>query len=199
MFITGVSLVMLLGTSLLIKEKTDAKIYSDAEKLPHAQVALVPGAAILRNGNISPVFQDRVDAALVLYKTGKVEKILVSGDNSTVAYNEVNPVQTYLIEQGVPGVDIYLDHAGFDTYNSMYRARAIFEVKSVTIVTQSFHLPRSVYIARALGIDAYGYNADSGHYLLKNYIREYVADVKAFIDLAVHRTPKFLGDTIPIE
>src|SRR6185295_18531017 len=96
-----------------------------------------------------------------LYKAGTVSKILVSGDNSTVSHNEVNPVRDYLLASGIPDRDIFLDHAGFDTYSTMYRARDIFGVASILIATQSFHLPRAVFIARALGVDAYGVDADN--------------------------------------
>ncbi|MCR4306378.1 MAG: YdcF family protein, partial [Candidatus Yonathbacteria bacterium] len=94
--------------------------------------------------------------------------------------------------------DIFLDHAGFDTYSTMYRARDIFGVTSVLIATQSFHLPRAVFIARRLGIVAYGVNADVGHMLFRNYVREALANEKAVLNLIFHRKPKYLGDTIPI-
>ena len=125
-------------------------------------------------------------------------KILVSGDNSTVSHNEVNPVRLYLLSKGIPDEDIFLDHAGFDTYSSMYRARAIFGISSMLIATQSFHLPRAIFIARELGIDAYGVNADSGHILLRNYVRETFSDEKALFDIVFHTRPKYLGNTIPI-
>lgn len=165
---------------------------------PNAEIVLVPGAAIFPNGALSSIFKDRADMAIRVYKAGKVSKILVSGDNSTVSHNEVNPVRNYLLEKGIPDEDIFLDHAGFDTYSSMYRSRDIFGVTSVLIATQSFHLPRSVFIARHLGITAYGVNADVGHILFRNYVREILANEKAMLDLIFHRQPKYLGDQIPI-
>ncbi len=126
-------------------------LYDDLTNVPEAEAVLIPGAAILPNGAPTQFFLDRVDTGLALYKAGKVSKILVSGDNSTETYNEVNPVRLYLLEKGIPDTDIFLDHAGFDTYSSMYRARDIFGVKSILISTQSFHLPRAVFIARTLG------------------------------------------------
>ncbi len=194
----GMSVVLLTFSFLLIKLQTKGRIYNDLTSVPHTSVALIPGAAILRDGSLSPVLKDRVDAALRLYQAGKADNILVSGDNGTTTYNEVNPVRIYLLQSGVPFAHIYLDHAGFDTYSSMYRAKEIFRVGSTTIITQSFHLPRAVYVARHIGIVAYGYNADDGHYLLKNYIREWFADVKTLLDLLREREPKYLGDTIPI-
>lgn len=194
----GMCFVLLALSFLLINLETESHIYNDLALVPHTSVALIPGAAILLDGSLSPVLKDRVDAALRLYQAGKADNILVSGDNGTTTYNEVNPVRSYLVESGVPFEHIYLDHAGFDTYSSMYRAKEIFRVGSTTIVTQSFHLPRAVYLARHVGIIAYGYNADDGHYLRKNYIREWFADVKTLFDLLREREPKYLGDTIPI-
>lgn len=196
----GLSLLILsvLILNVYIHVDTKSYIYESVSAAPVAQTALVLGAAVLEDGSLSPIFMDRANMAIDLYRAGKVSKILVSGDNSTVEYNEVNPVRLHLLNKGVQDKDIFLDHAGFDTYSSMYRARDIFSVSSVVVVTQSFHLPRSVFIARHLGIDAYGVNADVGHMLLRNYIREVIADEKAILDLIVRRQPKFLGDKIPI-
>ncbi len=173
-------------------------IYDNLKDIPEAQAVLIPGAAILKNGQISSIFKDRVDKAIELYKVKKVKKILVSGDNSTVAHNEVNPVRDYLLKKGIPDEDIFLDHAGFDTYSSMYRARDIFKVSSIIVSTQLFHLPRAVFIAQILGIRVYGISADKGNILFKNYIREIFANEKAAFDLITHRKPKYLGNVIPI-
>ena len=189
---------LILVTNAYVAFSTQAYLYQKADAAPSAEVALIPGAALLADGNPAPIFTDRVDTAIALYNAGKVSKILVSGDNSTVSHNEVNPVRLYLLAKGIPDEDIFLDHAGFDTYSTMYRARAIFGVSSMLIATQSFHLPRAVFIARELGIDAYGVNADSGHILLRNYVRETFSDEKALFDIVFHTKPKYLGDTIPI-
>lgn len=173
-------------------------IFSDVASAPVAQAALIPGAAILIDGGLSPVFRDRADLAIKLYEAKKVSKILVSGDNSTLSHNEVNPVRTYLLRKGIPDQDIFLDHAGFDTYSSMYRAQAVFGVESVLITTQSFHLPRAVFIARKLGVNAYGVDADVGHILPRNYVREVFANEKAVFELLTRREPKYLGEPIPI-
>jgi SanA protein len=198
MWIAGAVLFFIVVSNVFIRVRSAPYIYESTDKVPKAQVALIPGAAVLVNGDISPIFRDRVDTAIALYVTGKVSKILVSGDNSTLSHNEVNPVRVYLIQKGIPDTDIYLDHAGFDTYSTMYRARDIFEVSSVIISTQSFHLPRAVFIARMLGIEAYGVSADRGSIRFKNYIREVFADEKAMLDVVFHTKPKFLGDPIPI-
>jgi SanA protein len=194
----GAFILVMLGVYFYIKTYTDPYIYSDVMTIPHSQTAIILGAAILKDDGLSPVLKDRADSAIFLYKTGTIEKILVTGNNDSLSYNEVDPVRTYLMKNGIPANAIFLDHAGFDTYSSMYRAKAIFQVQSAIIVSQSFHLPRSVFIARSLGISAYGFNADHGHYLFKNYVRESFANVKAVLDLIFNRQPKYLGTTVPI-
>lgn len=194
----GLALISILVINIGIYVVTKAYIYNDATKASGAEVALIPGAAILQGGTLSPIFMDRANSAITLYEAKKVSKILVSGDNSTVSHNEVNPVRLYLLSKGIPDQDIFLDHAGFDTYSTMYRARAIFGVSSVLITSQSFHLPRAVFIARRLGLQAYGVNADVGTMLFQNYLREVFANEKAVFDLLFHTKPKYLGDTIPI-
>ena len=202
LFFAGVGVVLLLvavlAVNILIYGSTKKYIYTEAVLAPAAQAALIPGAAILIDGGLSPIFRDRADAAIALYEAGRVAKILVSGDNSTVSHNEVNPVRKYLLAKGIPDQDIFLDHAGFDTYSSMYRARAVFGVSSMLVVSQSFHLPRAVFIARQLGVEAYGMSADAGNILLRNYVREAFANEKAVLDLLFRREPKYLGEPIPI-
>jgi len=189
LIICGALLLALILTSLIIKLKTDSYIYRDIDKVPKVQVAVILGASILKNNSLSPILRERVDRAEELYRVGKVTKILVTGDNGTFAYNEVSSMQKYLLKNHIPEKDIFLDHAGFDTYSSMYRARNIFFADSMIVVSQSFHLPRAIFIARALGMTAYGLQADQGYYLFKNYIRELLANVKAVFDLFFQRTP----------
>ncbi len=199
--VSKILIVLILSTMtvfLVVNITSKPYIYTTPNELPHAPVAVILGAAILHDGILSPVLRDRVDMAIKLYKAKIVANILVTGDNSSLAYNEVNPVRIYLLQNGIPDKDIFLDHAGFDTYSSMYRARDIFLAKSMIIVSQSFHLPRAVFIARHLGINAYGMSADNGHYLLRNYVREFFADTKAVINLIVNRQPKYLGEEIPL-
>ncbi len=198
--VCGVALLFLfiIATNVTMYLSTKSHIYDDVSEVPSAEVALIPGAAIFPDGALSSIFVDRVDMAVRLYEAQKVQKILVSGDNSTEDHNEVNPVRLYLIGKGVPEQDIFLDHAGFDTYSSMYRARDIFGVSSLIIATQSFHLPRAVFIAQWLGLNAYGLNADVGNILFRNYLREVLANEKALLDLVVQRIPKYLGEKIPI-
>lgn len=191
-----ISFVLLVYVVIFLTTKTS--IYNSVNEVPATVVALVPGAALAKGGVLSSIFVARVEGAVALYKAKKVSKILVSGDNSTISHNEVDPARDYLIEQGVPAEDIFLDYAGFDTYSSMYRARDIFGVTTMIVVTQSFHLPRAVFIARHLGIEAYGLRTDIPNLSSANYVREIFANEKAVFELLLGRSPKFLGESIPI-
>ena len=173
-------------------------IFKSIETTPKTQVALVLGASVTAGGNLSPVLKERADQAVTLYRAGKVRKILVTGDNATLSHDEVDPVGKYMFALGIPKADIFLDHAGFDTYSSMYRARDVFDVTSMTIVSQPFHLPRAVYIARSLGLTAYASQANTNGLNLYNYIREIPASTKAEYDILFSRVPKYLGKQYPI-
>jgi len=200
-FITVVFLAIIISIfviNLTIYIETKQYIYNKISEAPDAEAVIILGAAVLSNRSPSPILKDRADIAIQLYKLKKVSKILVSGDNSTVNYNEVNPVRIYLLNKGVLDQDIFLDHAGFNTYSSMYRARDIFKVSSTIIASQSFHLPRAVFIARELGMNAYGFDADAGHILFINYVREVFANEKAVLNLMFGTKPKYLGAEIPI-
>jgi SanA protein len=181
-----------------IAYSTSQYIFKSIDATPSTQVALVLGASVTSGGELSAVLKERADRAIALYQQGKVKKILVTGDNATLSHDEVDPVGKYMVTQGVPKGDIFLDHAGFDTYSSMYRARDVFDVTSVTIVSQPFHLPRAVFIARSLGLTAYASPASEGELYIYNYLREIPASVKATYDLIFSRIPKYLGQQYPI-
>ncbi|NCA99931.1 MAG: hypothetical protein EOM70_11205 [Clostridia bacterium] len=170
------------------------------EDAPVADCVIVPGAQVFANGMPSQMLQDRLDTALAYYNSGKTDRILVSGDNGQLDYNEVIVMRNYLLEQGVPIEEIFLDHAGFDTYDTMYRARDIFLVHKAVVVTQEFHLLRALYIGRELGLDVYGVASDPRLYAGADYyrLREYLARVKAFLDCLFNAKPTYLGETIPI-
>ncbi|MDR3571660.1 MAG: ElyC/SanA/YdcF family protein [Candidatus Pacebacteria bacterium] len=170
-------------------------LFTSDSNVPQTQVAIVLGASVEGN-EPSPILAERANAAIRLYEGGKVSKILVTGDNATTRYDEVNPVEHYLLAAGIPAQDIFLDHAGFDTYSSMYRAKTVFGATTAVIVTQDFHLPRAVFIARTLGMEAYGY--DAGQASVWDYLREIPASAKAIWDLATHRVPKYLGQPFPL-
>src|SRR6185437_7338729 len=170
LFVAAVIIMALAG--VLVERVSKPYLYSSLGSVPTTEAAIVLGASVTGGGQLSEVLKERADEAVALYKAHKVSKILVTGDNATVSYNEVDPTGKYLQMQGVAPQDIFLDHAGFDTYSSMYRARDVFDVASVTIVSQSFHLPRAVYLARSFGLDAYGVDASNGGVDLYNYVRE---------------------------
>ena len=177
-----------------------AKYIVEADNAPNADCILVLGAGVV-NGEPTIALADRLDNAYELWQKGKASKILVSGDNGSVHYNEVGVMKDYLVARGVPSDAIFQDHAGFNTYDSMYRAKEIFQVKNMLICTNNFHMRRSLYIARRLGIEAYGYpTPDKAVYNMPMLnAREKLAKIKAFWDVEItHRKPKFLGEAIPI-
>jgi SanA protein len=172
------------------------------ERVEHAQVGIVLGALVYsKSGRLSPVLEDRVEAAIALYKAGKVECLLMSGDHGQSNYDEVNAMRAYARERGVPDERIFTDHAGFNTYDTMVRARKVFQVDTAVVVTNGFHLDRSVFLARSAGIQAQGVVADRRRYsdAIYNDQREYLARCKAVLNVYLLRPdPTFLGDPIPI-
>lgn len=165
-----------------------------------AQAIIVLGALVFPDGRVSDMVADRLETAYELYAAGKAGKILITGDHGQVEYDEVNTMRRFLEGKGVPSRDIFMDHAGFDTYDSMYRARDVFRVKSAIVVTQRFHLPRAVYIAGQMGLEAQGVVADKQVYRGAWYydLRETAARIKAFGEVLAGRKPVFLGPVIPI-
>lgn len=197
-------LLGILAVSILdyyIKTSSKPYTFKTINKLPDAHTVIVLGASVTSNGNLSVMLRDRVESALFLYNEGKVKRFLLSGDNATVNYNEPKAMKKYLIERGVPEDHIYLDYAGFDTYDTMYRSKAVFEVQSAIIVTQEFHLPRAIYIARKMGLSYTGYTGDKRIYAHQDYNakREFLANIKAYLELAFRKEPTYLGSKIPIE
>lgn len=177
------------------------RTYSVAEA-PARPAAIVFGAGLWRDGTPSPVLRDRVNAAAELYFAGKVEKLLMSGDNSTAYYNEPEAMRRYAIGLGVPDEAIALDYAGRRTYDTCYRARHIFGLEEVILVTQSFHLPRALFTCHSLGVDSIGVSADLRSYRLSAmlywHVRELGATLSAFLDVFVLRPLPILGQPEPI-
>ncbi len=177
------------------------RIYS-AQTVPTMPVALVFGAGLWRDGTPTTVLRDRIATAAQLYFSGKVQKILMSGDNSYLDYNEPGAMQEYALSLGVPKEAIVLDYAGRRTYDTCYRARAIFAVETVILVTQSFHLPRALYICNALGLKAIGVASDQREYRLGSILywnlRELPATLTALMDVHVLRPIPILGQLEPI-
>lgn len=178
-----------------------AHTYTVAE-VPEASVAVVFGAGLNHDGSPGAVLRDRVHTAADLYFNGKVQKILMSGDNRTIQYNEPAAMQTYAIELGIPPDDIVLDYAGLRTYDTCYRAVEIFGVQDAILVTQAYHLPRALITCRGLGISASGVIADRREYNPASFtrwrIREVPATLVAFLDVYVIRPLPILGSPEPI-
>jgi SanA protein len=173
----------------------------DVARASHAQVALVLGAQVRPDGSMSGMLADRVHVAAELYKAGKVDRVLVSGDHGRVGYDEPNTMKRALIAQGVPAGDVFTDHAGFDTWSSVVRARRVFQVRSAVIVTQGFHMPRALWLAHHAGLHADGVVADLhdyGRQGQKSQVREVLGRVKAVGSVVLGTQPRFLGPAIPI-
>ena len=162
--------------------------------------AIVPGAKVWDDGVVSFMLQDRLDFAYNLYNQGTVKKILVSGDHGQNDYDEANAMREYLLGKGVTIEDIFMDHAGFDTYSTMTRAKEVFEVQSAVICTQKYHLYRAVYIARRKDIDVFGIPCDVYISAKLPYfkLRESAARIKAFWQVEISKPDPILGDKIPI-
>jgi len=200
-FITAVLIMIsFILINCCVNLSTKSQIYKDVNEVPSKQTALLLGALVYQNGGLSSTVKDRADTAIELYKAKKVEKILVSGDHGRKNYDEVNTIKDYLLKNGVQESDVFMDHAGFDTYDSLYRSDYIFEVESLIIISQEFHLPRSLYLANSLDIDAVGIVSDKQVYVTQSYNkrREFLATIKAFLDASFNTKPKFLGEKIPI-
>lgn len=171
----------------------------DYSKLNNIDCILILGAGIWGD-KPSPMLQDRLDEGIKLYKKGLSSKIIMSGDHGKEEYDEVNVMKSYAIEKGVPSKDIFMDHAGFSTYESVYRSKEVFEVKKMIIVTQKYHLYRALYIADRLGINAYGVNSNPKKYSGQIFreVREILARNKDFIYTIIKPKPTYLGESINV-
>ncbi len=196
-----------LGIAGVILPRLITSIYSlnrtyQQDNAPSERVAIVFGAGLRRDGTPTPILRDRVETAANLYLAGKVEKILMSGDNRFDYYNEPESMRQYAISLGVPDDAIVLDYAGRRTYDTCYRAKSIFRVKSALLITQKFHMPRALFLCNALGLNAYGVEANNRRYwggslLIWNF-REQIATVAAFLDIYVYTPVPVLGNPEPL-
>lgn len=206
MLIFGIIILLLIVGSLFVADwvitsKSQPYIYANAESIPQKDVVLVLGTSkYVGRGYMNWYFVNRIDAAVELYQAGKVRSFLLSGDNSRKDYDEPEDMKNMLTEKGVPDSIINLDYAGFRTFDSVVRADKVFGQQRFIIVSQPFHVERAVYIARKMGLDAYGYNAQdvSRAYGAKTQMREKFARVKVFVDFLFNQQPRFLGDPIEI-
>jgi len=194
LFLAGLGLagIAVLAGSIGFVRMTSAGHLHTPESVRPAPVALVLGARVFPSGTPSPFLAARLDLAHRLYRDGKVRVVLVSGDNMAPEYNEPDAMRSYLIKAGMPPEDVVADSAGFDTYDSCARARRIFGVEQLVVVTQGYHLPRAVATCRALGVDATGVGDDTLRHTRawrRGAIRDQLACVKTVIDLVTRRDP----------
>ena len=204
-FLAGVYAALgCLAINLYMVKSTEPYIYRDIRELPGTTAVLVLGSQVWSPTTLSHVLEDRVKGGIAVIEAGKGKKLLLSGDHGASIYDEVNAMRLYVLKHSpsIPAQNIFMDHAGFNTYDSMYRARDVFQVDDVIIVTQDFHIARSVYIARRLGLNAVGYALPETRFgrRLKSrwYARETLARVKAWVSLVFHAKPKYLGAPVPI-
>ncbi|MGP8215395.1 MAG: vancomycin high temperature exclusion protein [Bacteroidia bacterium] len=201
---TGLLILLVSATWLCnywVISSTRSQLYNSVESVPFRRVGLLLGTNKTWHGIENPFFKNRIDAAVALYKAGKIKHIIVSGDNHLSYYDEAKFMKDSLIKQGVPDSCITLDYAGFRTLDSMVRCFEIFGQDSVTVISQAFHNERAIFIANYYNKHAIGYNAldPPSMFSVQTKIREYFAKFKAVLDLYVlHTTPHFLGEKIKI-
>ena len=192
---------LMCGLRIWVNARTAGRIYTNAGEVPPAPVALVLGAGLWRDGSPTPALYDRVATAVDLYQAGRVKKLLMSGDNRFVNYNEPAAMKKLAVQLGAPAEDIVLDYAGRRTYDSCYRAKEIFGVRKVVVVTQRFHLDRALFLCDALGVESVGVVADRRVYQTLRWweLREVLATAGAWWDVNVRHPMPVLGEKLPIE
>lgn len=191
--------IIIIGINLYVKKSTEKKIIKEYADLSDIDCIIILGAGIWED-KPSPMLEDRLLEGIKLYQNNVSDKIIMSGDHGREEYDEVNIMKNFAIEKGIQSEKIFMDHAGFSTYESIYRAKEIFKARKVVIVTQKYHLYRALYIANKLGLEAYGVGADPRQYVgaINREIREILARNKDFIKCIFKPEPTYLGDTIPV-
>ena len=202
LILVATPVLMILICNTIIEWSTSDKTYSDIEMIPKNKVGLVLGTSSrLVEGGVNPYYAHRIDATIKLFMAGKIDFVLVSGDNGSIYYNEPNTIKKDLVKGGIPEERIFLDYAGFRTLDSVVRAKEVFGLSQATIISQEFHNERAIYLAGHKGLEAIGFNARdiSGNESVKVHFREYFARVKVFVDLVLNIQPRFYGDKIEIK
>jgi len=190
-----IGIVMIIFTILAIEailaRQVSGRMYSNIAKIPARETVIILGASVHANGELSPILKDRVDTAIRLYQAKKIKVFHVTGDHRTEDYNEVAAIVSYLKDHGITEDIITMDHAGLDTYDSMYRAGKLFDIESATVITQKFHLPRALFISKQLGYEYYGLAADQKTYQTEYRLkqREKLANIKALYEVLVNKEP----------
>ena len=195
-------LVLLLAVNFYVRGSTKSRILTVEQAAAEGDFdcILVLGCQVRDDGSPSLMLRDRLDRGLALYQAGAAPKLLMSGDHGQTEYDEVNTMKAYAVERGAASGDVFMDHAGFSTYESLYRARDVFQARRGLIVTQEYHLYRALYVARALGLDARGVSAAGGSYGGQTFreVREIAARIKDAVKCIWKPKPTFLGDAIPV-
>ncbi len=199
LIIVGISIVLSINFYVILSTKKQIVDLSNLKNKNDYDCIIVLGAGIWGD-KPSPMLQDRLDEAIKLYEEGIATKIIMSGDNGREGYDEVNVMKDYAINKGIPSEDIFMDHAGFSTYESIYRAKEIFKVEKAIIVTQKYHLYRALHIGNKLGINVTGVGADPRKYSGQIFreLREILARNKDFIQAIFKLKPTYLGESIPV-
>ena len=196
------SIVAIFSCNAIINQSSKGKTFNSIDAIPKNKVGLVLGTAKkITSGSPNPYYTNRISATIELFNAHKIDFVLVSGDNGSIYYNEPKAFKSDLMKGGIPEEKIFLDYAGFRTFDSMIRAKYVFSLDSVTVISQQFHNDRAIYIAQKKGLHAIGYNAKdlSGANGFKVQLREYFARVKVFIDILTNKQPKFYGEKIEIK
>lgn len=192
--------VFIINSHVKTAAKAEILTVDEAAALEDVDCIIVLGCQVRKDGNLSDMLHDRLARGVELYHAGSAPKLLMSGDHGQDDYDEVGAMKQFAVENGAASEDVFKDHAGFSTYETMYRAKEIFQAKKVVIVTQEYHLYRAIYIAEELGIEAYGVSADLRTYggQAKRDIREVLARCKDYAMCLFQPEPTYLGDAIPV-
>lgn len=198
--ITGICILGISTYMVMSEKKHVVNMDTLSKNKMTADAIVVLGAGVRPDGSLSPMLEERLNTGIELYNQGVADCILMSGDHGTKGYDEVNAMKAYAIEKGIPSERIFMDHAGFSTYETMYRAKEIFKVEKVVVVTQEYHMYRSLYIANKLGIEADGVPCDTRQYKGAFYrgVREVLARNKDFVTVIFKPEPTYLGEAIPV-
>ena len=199
----GLLIAVVAACNIWVLSSCSGRLYNDVEMVPHKRVAVMLGTnPKTKTGKMNYFYKHRIDAAVKLYQNGKIDRILISGDNSSKTYSEPDAMKADLMAAGIPDSAIYLDFAGFSTYDSMVRAKKVFGLSEFMVISQDFHNRRAVYIARQNGIDALGFNVRNTifrKWRIKMELREIMARVKAVGEVVMNKKPHFLGEPIEIK
>lgn len=197
-----IAVLLLTGVNIYVKKSVKDRILSveEACNLEDVDCIIILGASVTNGDTPSGMLADRLNRGIELYFEGCSPKIIMSGDHGSIYYDEVNVMKNYAMERNVPSEDIFMDHAGFSTYESMYRAKEVFGAKKVVIVTQEYHLPRALYIAEQFSVEAYGVASEGNNYNGQSFrdVREFLAIGKDFITAWIKPKPTILGGTISL-